>query len=428
MDFNKEFEEKLVLASEAAKQIKPNDNIVVGLGCGETPAILEEMVKRKDELEGIVIHQMLPLYNYTYFQENMEEKFRHNAWFISGFTRKLVNARKADFTPNYFHESPALFKEYHDINILMAAVSPMDKHGYFSFGLSVDYTKTIAEHADLIILEVNENMPRTLGDSFIHISDVDFLVENNRSLPELPIGEPDEVELKIGKYIANLIEDGSTIQLGIGGIPNAVAASLNDKKDLGIHSEMLTDGMVDLVEDGIVTNRKKTIHNGKIIGAFAAGSGRLYDFLDDNPMVEMHPVSYTNDPVVISKNDKMISINSCIEVDLLGQCAAETIGTKQVSGTGGQTDFVRGAVKSKGGKSIIALKSTAVKGTKSTIVPTLAEGAVVTTGKNDVDYIVTEYGVAHLRGKSGSERAEALINISHPDFRDELRSKSAYLR
>ncbi|MFP4017004.1 MAG: acetyl-CoA hydrolase/transferase family protein, partial [Halanaerobiales bacterium] len=270
--------------------------------------------------------------------------------------------------------------------------------------------------------------PRTLGDSFIHISDVNYLVENNRSLPELPAGEADEVELKIGKYIADLIEDGSTIQLGIGGIPNAVAASLSGKKDLGIHSEMLTEGMVDLVEQGIITNRRKSIHNGKIIGSFAAGSRKLYDFLDDNPMVEMHPVSYTNDPVVISKNTRMVSINSCIEVDMLGQCAAETIGTKQVSGTGGQTDFVRGAVKSEGGKSIIALKSTAVNGSKSTIVPMLTEGAVVTTGKNDVDYIVTEYGVAHLRGKSGAERAEALINIAHPDFRQELKEKSPYLR
>jgi len=428
MNFETLYKQKLVSAVEAAAKVKSNDSIVVGLGCGETPAILDELAKRQDEIQGVIIHQMLPLYNYTYFQEGMENSIRHNAWFISGYTRKLVNEKRADFTPNYFHESPALFKEYHDIKILMASVSPMDKHGYFSFGVSVDYTKTIAEHADMIILEVNEDMPRTLGDSFIHINQVDFLVNNNRPLPELPAGVADDVELKIGKYISDLIEDGSTIQLGIGGIPNAVAASLNDKHDLGIHSEMLTDGMVDLVEQGIVTNRKKSIHNGKIIGSFAAGSRKLYDFLDDNPMVEMYPVSYTNDPMVISRNDKMVSINSCIEVDLLGQCAAETIGTEQVSGTGGQTDFVRGAVKSKGGKSIIALKSTAVNGTKSTIVPSLALGAVVTTGKNDVDYIVTEYGVAHLRGKSGTERAEALINIAHPDFRDELREKSPYLK
>ncbi|MEJ6951203.1 acetyl-CoA hydrolase/transferase family protein [Natronospora cellulosivora (SeqCode)] len=427
MNFKNEFDRKLISAEEAAGKIKSNDNLVVALGCGETPAILEKLSERYKDLEGVTINQMLPLYNYSYFKEGMENSIKHNAWFISGFTRKMVNEGRADFTPNYFHESPVLFKEYYDINVLLASVSPMDKHGYFSFGLSVDYTKTIVEHADMIILEVNDNMPRTLGDSFIHISQVDHLVENNRSLPELPVAEIDEVEEKIGQYIAELIEDGSTIQLGIGGIPNAVAASLNNKKNLGIHSEMLTDGMVDLVEKGIVNNSKKTLHRGKIIGAFAAGSKKLYNFLDDNPMVEMHPVSYTNDPVVISKNNKMVSINSCIEVDMLGQCAAETIGTKQFSGTGGQTDFVRGAVKSKGGKSIIALKSTAVNGTKSTIVPILTAGAVVTTGKNDVDYIVTEYGVAHLRGKTGAERARALINIAHPDFRKELEEKSAYI-
>ena len=266
-----------------------------------------------------------------------------------------------------------------------------------------------------------------MGDSFIHISEVDYLVESDYPLPELPVSEPDEVELRIGEYVAELIEDGSTLQLGIGGIPNAITVSLTDKKDLGIHSEMLTDGMVDLVEKGVITNRMKSIHKGKIIGSFAAGTRRLYEFLDDNPMVEMQPVSYTNDPFIISQNYKMVSINSCIEVDLLGQCAAETVGITQISGTGGQTDFVRGAVKSPGGKSIIALKSTALKGTKSTIVPVLSQGAVVTTGKNDVDYIVTEYGVAHL-GKSASERAEALINIAHPDFRAELRRQAPYLR
>lgn len=427
MEYKTEYLNKLINASEAAGKIKSKDNIVVALGCGETPAILEKLAERHNEIEGVTINQMLPLYNYSYFEKGMEDSIRHNAWFISGFTRKMVNAGRADFTPNYFHESPDLFREYHDVNVLLATVSPMDKHGYFSFGLSVDYTKAVSEHADIIILEVNENMPRTLGDSFIHLSQVDYLVENNRQLPELPVGDTDKVEEKIGQYIADLIEDGSTIQLGIGGIPNAVAASLKDKKNLGIHSEMLTDGMVDLVEQGIVDNSKKSIHKGKIIGSFAAGSKRLYDFLDDNPMVEMYPVSYTNDPLVISQNNKMVSINSCIEVDMLGQCAAETIGPKQISGTGGQTDFVRGAVKSKGGKSIIALKSTAVNGTKSTIVPALSSGAVVTTGKNDVDYIVTEYGVAHLRGKTGAERAIALINIAHPDFRKELEEKSPYL-
>ncbi|HHU92263.1 MAG TPA: acetyl-CoA hydrolase/transferase family protein [Halanaerobiaceae bacterium] len=428
MDYRKLYREKFISIEDAVAKVKSGDHIVTGLGCGGATAILEEMVTRKKELKDVVIHQMLPLYNYRYFQEGMEDSIRHNSWFNSPYTRKMVNDKRADFTPNFFHESPALFSNYHEINILIAAVSPMDRHGYFSFGLSVDYTKPVAEHADLVILEVNQAMPRTLGDSFIHISEVDYLVESDYPLPELPVSEPDEVELRIGEYVAELIEDGSTLQLGIGGIPNAITASLTDKKDLGIHSEMLTDGMVDLVEKGVITNRMKSIHKGKIIGSFAAGTRRLYEFLDDNPMVEMHPVSYTNDPFIISQNYKMVSINSCIEVDLLGQCAAETVGITQISGTGGQTDFVRGAVKSPGGKSIIALKSTALKGTKSTIVPVLSQGAVVTTGKNDVDYIVTEYGVAHLRGKSASERAEALINIAHPDFRAELRRQAPYLR
>lgn len=428
MDYRKLYREKFISIEDAVAKVKSGDHIVTGLGCGGATAILEEMVTRKKELKDVVIHQMLPLYNYRYFQEGMEDSIRHNSWFNSPYTRKMVNDKRADFTPNFFHESPALFSNYHEINILIAAVSPMDRHGYFSFGLSVDYTKPVAEHADLVILEVNQAMPRTLGDSFIHISEVDYLVESDYPLPELPVSEPDEVELRIGEYVAELIEDGSTLQLGIGGIPNAITASLTDKKDLGIHSEMLTDGMVDLVEKGVITNRMKSIHKGKIIGSFAAGTRRLYEFLDDNPMVEMHPVSYTNDPFIISQNYKMVSINSCIEVDLLGQCAAETVGITQISGTGGQTDFVRGAVKSSGGKGIIALKSTALKGTKSTIVPVLSQGAVVTTGKNDVDYIVTEYGVAHLRGKSASERAEALINIAHPDFRAELRRQAPYLR
>ncbi|MFW6035784.1 MAG: acetyl-CoA hydrolase/transferase family protein [Halothermotrichaceae bacterium] len=428
MEYKAEYNDRKATAEEAAGMVNSGDSIVVALGCGETPAILEAVADRHEKLNNVTISQMLPLYNYSYFKPGMEESIKHNAWFISGLTRDIVNKGRADFTPNYFHDAPALFSDYHHINILMAAVSPMDKHGYFSFGLSVDYTKEAAEQADLVLVEVNENMPRTLGNSFIHISEIDCLVENNRDLPELPLKAADDKEKVIGNYIAQLIEDGSTIQLGIGGIPNAVAGALRDKKDLGIHSEMLTDGMVDLVKEGVVNNSKKSIHKGKIIGSFAAGSKKLYDFLDDNPMVEMHPVSYTNHPSVISKNNKMVSINSTIEVDLLGQCASETVGTRQISGTGGQTDFVRGAVKSDGGKSIIALKATARNGTCSTIVPTLSKGAVVTTGKNDIDFVVTEYGIAKLRGKTARERAEALINIAHPDFRDELRKESPYLR
>lgn len=427
MNFKNLLQKKIIRAEEAAGKINSGDNIVVALGCGETPLILEELVKRHEELKGVVVHQMLPLYDYTYFQTEYNASIQHNAWFLSSYTRKLANKGQVDFTPNFFNEAPALMRDFIDINVLLATVSPMDRHGYFSFGLSVDYTKEAAIEADLVILEINENMPRTLGDSFIHVSEVDYLVENNRNLPELPSKEINDVDQEIGEYIADLIEDGSTIQLGIGGIPDAVSRALSEKRKLGIHSEMLTDGMVDLVEKGVITNREKSLHRGKIIGSFAVGSRRLYNFLDDNPMVEMHPVSYTNNPEIISRNNKMISINSTIEIDLLGQCASESVGIRQVSGTGGQLDFVRGAVKSKGGKSIIALKSTAVKGTRSTIVPVLSEGAVVTTGKNDVDYVVTEYGAVQLRGLSARQRAEALISIAHPDFREKLRKEAPYL-
>ena len=427
MSLESEYQKKSLNSEKAADKINSGDRVVVGLGGGETPAILEALAERKKELSGVTIDQMLPLHNFKYLNSGYEQSIKHNGWFLSKNSRTPVNEKRADFTPNYFHKAPELFKDYVDVNVLLATVSPMDKHGYFSFGISVDYTKPVAEEADLVIVEVNENMPRTLGDSFIHLSDIDYLVENNRQLPELPFSTPGETEMKIGENIAQLVEDGSTIQLGIGNIPTATALALENKEDLGIHSEMLSEGIIHLVEKGVVTNRKKSLHPGKIIGSFALGSRKLYDFLDDNPMVEMHPVSYTNDPVNISKNNKMVSINSTLEVDLLGQCASETIGTRQISGTGGQTDFVRGAVNSKGGKSIIALASTAGKGKHSTIVPVLNEGAVVTTSKNEVDYVVTEYGIAHLRGKTARERAEALINIAHPNFRDELRKEAPYL-
>ncbi len=427
MHFKNDYNSKLVSAQKAAAQIKSNNRVVVALGGGETPAILEALAQRHEELEGVTIDQMLPLTDYSYFRPGMEESIKHNSWFLSGFSRPLINEGRGDFTPNYFHESPGLYQDLIDVDVLLATVSPMDKHGYFSFGISVDYTKPVSQEANLIILEVNKNMPRSLGDSFIHISEVDFLIENDRKLPELPPTPPDEVQMEIGKNVSKLIEDGSTLQLGIGGIPDAVTKALGGKKNLGIHSEMLSEGMVDLVEKGIVTNKKKSLHPGKIIGSFALGSRVLYDFIDDNPLVEMHPVSYTNDPHIISKNKNMVSINSAIEIDLLGQCASESIGTRQFSGTGGQTDFVRGAVKAENGKSIITLASTADSGKYSTIVPTLKRGAVVTTSKNDVDYVVTEYGIAHLRGKTARERAEALINIAHPDFREKLRVEAPYL-
>lgn len=416
------YRQKLVSPEEAVKAVRSGDRVALPLGCGEPAGLLRALFARREELSGVIIDQMLPFRQAEYLKSpEYARHIRHNSWFTSAHNRQGVNEGWADYTPGYFHEYPKYFQKYVDVAVFMGTVSPMDERGYFSFGTSVDYTSTAAAEAKIVILEVNETMPYTHGNSLIHVSEVDYIVENNEPIPELPNPPLTETDIKIGQLIAERIEDGSTIQLGIGAMPNAVAQLLLDKKDLGIHSEMITDGMVDLVESGAVTGRKKTINRGKIIGTFAGGSRRLYDFLHDNPMVEMHPVSYVNDPYVIGQNYKMISINSSIEVDLFGQCASETIGTYQFSGTGGQTDFARGCVRSPGGKGFIALHSTAKNGTISKIVPTLKPGAIVTTTKNDVDHVVTEYGVAELRGKTARERALALINIAHPDFRDELR-------
>lgn len=414
------YNHRLATAQEAVKIIQSGDNVVLPLGCGEPTALAAAMAERGNELKGVKVHQMLPLNKAAYLNPDMQESFRHVSWFTSGANRQSVNAGLADFMPGYFHEYPRLFQEFIQVDVFMGTVSPMDERGYFSFGLSVDYTTTAAAEARTVILEVNPNMPRTRGDSLIHISEADYIIENNSPVPQIPIPPLTEADKTIGGHIAEMIEDGSTIQLGIGGMPNAVAQALMNKKDLGIHTEMITDGMVDLFENGVVTGRKKTLHPGKIIGSFAAGTKRLYDFLNDNPMVKMYPVSYVNDPYVIGQNYKMVSINATLEVDLLGQCASESIGPKQYSATGGQTDFARGCLRSPGGKGFIALHSTAKNGTISKIVPVLQQGAVVSCSKNDVDHVVTEYGVAKLRGKTARERVLALISIAHPNFRADL--------
>jgi len=416
------YSRKLVTAGEAVKAIKSGDNLVLPLGCGEPGALVAAMAQRRHELKEVKVHQMLPLTQADYISPEMAGSFRHVSWFTSGPNRRAVNEGWADFMPGHFHEYPRLFQEYVPVDVFMGTVSPMDERGFFSFGLSVDYTTTAAAEAGIVILEVNPNMPRTRGESLIHITDVDYVVENNAPITQIPIPPLSEEDNIIGGYIAEKIDDGSTIQLGIGGMPNAVANALVNKKDLGIHTEMITDGMVDLIENGAVTGRKKTIHPGKIIGSFAAGTQRLYNFLNDNPMVEMYPVSYVNDPYVIGKNYKMISINATLEVDLLGQCASETIGPRQYSATGGQADFARGCLRSPGGKGFIALHSTAKKGAISKIVPFLQQGAMVSCSKNDVDHIVTEFGVAKLRGKTARQRALELISVAHPDFRADLRA------
>ena len=306
------------------------------------------------------------------------------------------------------------------IDVCMLQLSPPDKHGYCSYGTSCDYTKAASECAKLVIAEINPNMPRVLGDNFIHISNIDYIVEIDYPLPELKSKPINDVEKAIGENCAKLIENGSTLQLGIGSIPDAVLMFLHDKKDLGIHSEMVSDGIVDLFNEGIINNKQKSLHQNKIVLTFMMGTKKLYDFVNDNPVIEMHPVDYVNHPVVVSKNNKMVSINSCLQVDLFGQVNSESIDGKQFSGVGGQVDYVRGAGMSKDGKSIIAMPSTASKGAISRIVPKLDSGASVTTSRNDIHYIVTEYGIADIRGKTLKERAKALISIAHPKFRNEL--------
>ncbi|AVX20616.1 MULTISPECIES: acetyl-CoA hydrolase/transferase family protein [Carboxydocella] len=415
-----QYRRKLISAEEVVSLVKNGDQIWAPVGAGEPQTIFATIASNYKSLFNVTVNQILPLKPF-FAKKEMAPHIRYNSWFTSDINRTAVNEGWADFTANNFHEVPKLLRLYWPVDIVMASVSPMDKHGYFSLSLSVDYTFEAIKKAKMIILEVNPNYPRTLGNCFVHISQVDYIVESNAPVPILNIPPITEVEQKIGEYIADLIEDGSTLQIGFGGIPNAVTAALKNKKNLGIHTEMITDGMVNLVEWGVVDNSRKTLHPGKVIGTFAIGTQRLYDFLDNNPMVEMHPVDYTNDPYIIGRNNQLVAINASIEVDLLGQCCSESMGHYQWSATGGQADFFRGANISPGGKGFVTLASTAKNGTVSRIVPELKPGAVVTTSKNDVDYVVTEYGVAKLRGKTARERALELINIAHPDFRAELR-------
>ncbi|MCY6960661.1 acetyl-CoA hydrolase/transferase family protein [Clostridium brassicae] len=421
MDWKEIYENKITTAEKAVSHIKSGDRVVIGHACGEPQGLINAMVANKNSYSNVEIVHMVAMGGAEYAKPGMEQHFRHNAIFVGGSTRKAVEEGRADFTTCFFHEVPKLFKQnYMPVDVALIQVSSPDEHGNCSFGVSVDYTKAAAECAKTVIAQVNDQMPRTLGDSFIHISEIDYIVEESKSMIELQPPKIGEVEKAIGENCASLIKDGDTLQLGIGAIPDAVLLFLKDKKDLGIHSEMFSDGVVELVEAGVITNKKKTLHPGKIIVTFLMGTKRLYNFVNNNPMVEMYPVDYVNDPVVVSKNDNLISINSCVQVDLMGQVCSESVGNKQISGVGGQVDFVRGATMSKGGKCIIAMPSTAGKGKVSRIVVNLDEGAAVTTSRNDVDYIVTEYGIAQLKGKTLRERARALINIAHPNFRQAL--------
>ena len=421
MSWEKIYQSKLVSAESAAQAIPSDSRMVLGHAASTPVDVLKAMTDAKENYKNVEIVHMLCLGEGKYLAEDMKGHFRHNALFVGGNSRKAIERNQADYTPCFFNEVPGLFKEGRlPVDVALIQVSRPDEKGMCSFGLSSDYTKPAAECAKIVIAEVNEQMPRVGGDNFIHVSDIDYIVETNNPLYEIPLPRIGDVEKAIGENCARLIDDGSTLQLGIGAIPDAVLMFLKDKKDLGIHTEMFSDGILELVEAGVVNGSKKSLHPGKMISTFLMGSKALYDFVDNNPLVELHPVDYVNHPAVIMQNDNIVSINSCIQVDLMGQVVSETIGLKQFSGVGGQVDYVRGASMAKGGKSIIAIPSTASRGKVSRIVPFIDEGSAVTTTRNDVHYIVTEFGVAELKGKTLRQRAEALIQVAHPDFREEL--------
>lgn len=419
-DWRTVYQNKLVSAEQAVKVIESGNRIVTGHACGEPSALVEALVARASELSAVEIVHMVAMGPAKYAQPGMETSFRHNALFVGASTRKAVEDKRADYTPCFFSEIPRLFREkLLPVDVALIQITPPDEEGFCSYGLSADYTVAAAECAATVIAQVNAKLPRT-GGAKIHLDSVNFLVEKDEPLLELKPPVIGAVEKQIGEHVASLIADGSTLQLGIGAIPDAVLLFLTGKKDIGIHSEMFSDGVVGLAEAGVITNKKKTINPGKFMAAFLMGTRKLYDFIDGNPEVELHPVDYINDPCVIGQHDNMVSINSALQVDLMGQVNAEMIGSRQFSGIGGQVDFVRGVSRAKNGKSIIALPSTASGGKVSRIACELDREAAVSTSRNDVHYIVTEYGIANLRGKSLRARALALIGIAHPDFRETL--------
>lgn len=421
MDWRTVYNERLTTADEAVKHIKSGDRIAVSHAVGEPTHIIDAMVLGREAYRDVEIVHMVPMGECGYAQPGMEGYFRHNSVFVGGKTRQTIKDGHGDFTPCYFSQIPNLFHRTLPLDVAIVHVSTPDEHGYCSCGVSVDYSKTSAERAKTVIAQVNSQMPRTLGDTFLHISRFDYIVEHSTPIIELQPPKITAVERAIGENCASLIKDGDCLQLGIGAIPDAVLLFLKDKKDLGIHSEMFSDGVVELVEAGVINNSKKNFLPGKSVATFLMGTQRLYDYVHNNPAVNMYPATFTNDPYVAGQNDNLVSINSCVQVDLLGQVCSESVGTTQISAVGGQVDFVRAAAISKGGRSIIAMPSTASNGSISKIVPTLDEGAVVTTNRCDVEYVITEYGIANLKYHTVRDRARMLIGIAHPQFRDELK-------
>ncbi|MGB7451679.1 MAG: GNAT family N-acetyltransferase [Lysobacterales bacterium] len=421
VNWQEKYQPKVTTPQDAVSKVRSGQRVFIGSGAAEPQLLVKALANRGPELADTQITHILTLGVAPYADPKLKDGFRHNALFIGPNVREAVAEGRADFTPVFLSEVPRLFRRGKmPIDVALIQVSPPDVHGYCSYGVSVDVTKAAAESARHVVAEVNPNMPRTLGDCFIHINNIDELVPSDKPILEAPAGKVDDIAKQIGQHIADLIQDGSTLQLGIGTIPDAVLSCLGKKKNLGIHSEMISDGVIDLVESGVINGSKKNIHTGKLVASFAIGTRRLYDFIDNNPMCEFHPSEFTNDPFRIAQNDRVVAINSALQVDLTGQVCADSLGTYFYSGIGGQVDFIRGASRSHQGRPIIALPSTASGGKVSRIVPTLTPGAGVVTSRGDVHYVVTEYGIADLHGKTIRERAMALIHISHPDHREQL--------
>lgn len=413
-----EYQRRLTTPEKALQSVRSGDKIYIHSNAAAPLPLVEALVNRANELKDVEIYHLLTLGNADYARPELAKSFRVHALFIGANVRQAVNDGRADYTPVFLSDLPSLFATGTlGVDVCLVQVSPPDAHGYCSYGVSVDCTLAARKQASIVIAEVNRQMPRTLGRSFVHVSRLHHIVETDRPLPELRSKAPTEVEESIGRHVASLVEDGSTLQLGIGSIPDAVLKYLKGKSNLGVHSEMFSDGVVDLVEAGVITNDEKTVLPGKLAVSFVMGTRRVYDFVDNNPAVEFQTSDFINDPFVISQNKRMVAVNSALQVDVTGQVCADSIGPQLYSGVGGQVDFIRGAARSSGGKAIIALPSTAKQGTVSRIVPFLDQGAGVVTSRADVHYVVTEYGVAQLHGKNLRDRSRALIEVAHPSFR-----------
>ena len=429
MDWKKVYESRKCTADEAVKLIKSGNRVVFAHAAAEPVRLVEAMVKNASAYRGVEICHMVTLNKGEYSKPEYKDNFTFNGIFISPTTRESLVQGHGHVTPAFFHEVPSLFRKgILEVDVFMVMVSPPNEHGYCSIGVASDYSIQGAKSAKIVLAEVNDQVPVVFGDTFLHVSEIDKFVETSFPLPELGLPTIGDVEKAIGQNCAELVEDGSTLQLGIGAIPDAVLQFLKDKKELGVHSEMISDGVVDLVEAGVITCSQKAINKGKIIVTFLMGTKRLYNFVDNNPGLELRTVDYTNNPAIIAQNSKLVCINSCIEVDFMGQVVSDSIGIRQFSGVGGQVDFVRGAAMSTDGlgKAIMAMPSVTVKkdgSMISKITPYITHGAAVTTSRNDVDYVITEHGIAPLKGKTLQQRARNLIAIAHPSFRDELKEE-----